>query len=85
MTIHMNIADILRVKTTVSIAELKRNPNKIIGAADTLPMAILNRNKPKAYLLSAKGYEAVIDFIDDASLTKTIEARRGGKTIKVKI
>jgi hypothetical protein len=38
----MNIADILRIKTTVSMAELKRNPKKIIGKADDLPMAILN-------------------------------------------
>ncbi|MBU3547803.1 MULTISPECIES: type II toxin-antitoxin system Phd/YefM family antitoxin [unclassified Polynucleobacter] len=81
----MDIADILRIKTTVSMAELKRNPKKIIGNADDLPMAILNSNKPKAYLLSAKAYEVILDFIDDASLIKTIKARRGGKTIKVKI
>ena len=48
-------------------------------------MVILNSNKPKAYLLSAKAYEVVLDFIDDASLIKSIKARRGGKTIKVKI
>lgn len=81
----MSIEDILRIKTIVSTAELKRNLNKIIGNADALPMAILNRNKPKAYLLSAKEYETVLNFIDDASLIKTIKARRGGKTIKVKV
>lgn len=83
--IHMNITDILRIKTTVSMAELKQDTNKIIGNADALPIAILSRNKPKAYLLSAKGYGAVLDFIDDASLIKTIKARKSGKTIKVKI
>lgn len=81
----MNIADILRIKTTVSMAELKRNPNKIISNADALPMVILNSNKPKAYLLSARAYEVVLDFIDDVSLIKTIKARRSGKTIKIKI
>jgi len=81
----MSIEDILRIKTIVSMAELKRNPSKIIGNADALPVAILNRNKPKAYLLSAKEYEAVLNFINNASLIKTIKARRGGKTIKVRV
>jgi antitoxin StbD len=81
----MSIEDILRIKTIVSTTELMCNLNNIIGNADALPMAILNRNKPKAYLLSAKEYETVLNFINDASLIKTINTRRGGKTIKVKV
>jgi antitoxin StbD len=48
-------------------------------------VAVLNHNKPEAYLLSAKAYEALLDLVDDISLIKTIKARSGGKTVKVKL
>jgi len=35
--------------------------------------------------LSAKAYEALLDLIDDVSLIKTIQARKGGKSVKVKL
>jgi antitoxin StbD len=48
-------------------------------------VAVLNHNKPEAYLLSAKAYEALLELIDDVSLIKTIQAIKGGKTVKVKL
>ena len=81
----MNISDILHIKTTVSMTELSRNPGEIIKIAENLPVVILNRNKPKAYLFPAKAYEVLLDLIDDASLIKRIKARKGGKTINIKI
>jgi antitoxin StbD len=53
--------------------------------AGDLPVAVLNHNKPEAYLLSAKAYEALLDLIDDLTLMKTIKERKGGKTVKVKL
>lgn len=81
----MNIPDILRIKTTVCITELRRNPGEIIKIVENLPAVILSRSKPKAYLLPAKSYKALLDLIDDVSLIKTIKTRKSGKTIKVKI
>jgi antitoxin StbD len=81
----MNISDILRIKTTVCITELRRNPGEIIKIVENLPTVILSRSKPKAYLLPAKSYKALLDLIDDVSLIKTIKTRKSGKTIKVKI
>jgi antitoxin StbD len=85
MVSHMNIADILNIKTTVSMTELRRNLSKIIQIAEDHPVVVLGRNKPELYLLSPMAYEALLDWIDDASLIRTIKSRRGGKTIKVKI
>lgn len=48
-------------------------------------VAVLNHNKPVAYLLSAKAYEALLDKLEDAELTKIVKERRGGKTVKVKL
>ena len=83
--IRMNIADILQIKTTFSMTELRRNPRNIIRTTEVLPVVILNRSKPEFYIFSTKTYEALLDWIDDASLIETVKARRGGKTIKVKL
>lgn len=71
--------------TTVSMTELRRNPRKIIRIAEDLSVTILYRNKPKAYLLSVRLYEALLELIDDASLLKTIQTRKGGESTKVKL
>ena len=76
----------IHAQTTISVTELRRsNPSKIIEDAVGLPVAVLNHNKPEAYLLSAKVYEKLLDQIDDAILLKIIEKRRGGKTVRVKL
>ncbi len=48
------------------------------------PIAVLNHNKPAAYLLSANAYEALLEKLDDAELSKIVQQRRWGKTVKVK-
>ena len=76
----------IHAQTTISFTELRRsNPSKIIEDAGGLPVAVLNHNKPEAYLLSAKVYEKLLDQIDDAILLKIIEKRRGGKIVRVKL
>ena len=76
----------IHAQTTISVTALRRsNPSKIIEDAGGLPVAVLNHNKPEAYLLSAKAYEALLELIDDLTLVKTIKERKGGKTVKVKL
>jgi len=48
-------------------------------------VAILNHNKPEAYLLSAKAYENMLDALDDLELIGIVEKRRGGKTVRIKL
>jgi antitoxin StbD len=81
----MNTADILIIKTAVSMTELRRNPRKIIRVAEDFPVAVLSRKKPHFYLFSAKVYEALLKSIDNALLTETIKTRREPKSKKVKI
>ncbi|OZI46684.1 type II toxin-antitoxin system Phd/YefM family antitoxin [Bordetella genomosp. 5] len=45
---------------SVSIAELKRSPNAVFEMAATEPVAVLNNNRPAAYLLSPEVYEAML-------------------------
>ena len=81
----MPITQTIHAKTTVSMTDLRRNPSKILDDANHMPVAILNHNRAEAYLLSAKAYEKLLDLLDDVSLIKTIQSRRGGKTVKVNI
>ena len=81
----MSLTQTIHAKMTVSMTDLRRNPSKIMEIAGDLPVAVLNHNKPEAYLLSAKAYEALLDLIDDLTLVKTIKERKGGKTVKVKL
>lgn len=81
----MPITQTIHAKTTVSMKDLRQNPSKILDDANDMPVAILNHNRAEAYLLSAKAYEKLLDLLDDVSLIKTIQSRRGGKTVKVNI
>ena len=72
-------------RTPVSMTDLRRNPSGILDDAGDSPVAVLNHNKPVAYLLSANAYEALLDRLEDAELTKVVKERRGGKTVKVKL
>lgn len=64
---------------SVSISELKKNPSALLSQASGSPIAVLNHNKPAAYLIPADTYEALMDMIDDYELAKLVEERRGDK------
>ena len=49
------------------------------------PIAVLNHNRPAAYLLSARAYEALLDRLDDAELTRLVKQRQGDKRVKVSL
>ena len=80
----MKLESILAQRGT-SISELKKNPSAVIEAAEGGPVAILNRNKPAAYLIPAKAWEAIMDRLEDAELAEIIRARAGQKRIRVKL
>lgn len=81
----MSISHAIYAQTTVSMTDLRRNPSRILEDAGNSPVAVLNHNKPAAYLLSAKAYEALLDRLEDAELAKIVKQRQGGKRIKVKL
>ncbi len=79
------ITHAIYARTTVSMTDLRRNPSAILEDAGDAPVDVLNHSKPAAYLLSAKAYEALLDRLEDAELTRTVKQRQGGKRVKVKL
>ena len=72
---------------SASISELKKNPTALLNEADGSAIAILNHNKPAAYLVPAETYEWLMDVVDDYELGKVVEERRGdlSKAIEVNL
>lgn len=61
---------------SASISELKKNPTALLNEADGSAIAILNHNKPAAYLVPAETYEFLMDMLDDYELSKLVESRK---------
>jgi antitoxin StbD len=49
---------------SVSITELKRSPSAVLEQAGTEPVAVLNHNRPAAYLLSPEVYESMLERLN---------------------
>lgn len=75
--IHANYA--------VSISELKRNPQSLIDNAHGEPIALLNRNRPTAYIIPAETYEELLEIAEDIELGQIIEERQGEKAQAIKV
>ena len=72
---------------SVSISELKKSPSTIIEEAGDNAVAILNHNKPSAYLLPSELYENIVDILDDYLLAKDVKERLndGEEPIEVRL
>ena len=49
---------------SVSITELKRSPSAVLEQAGSEPVAVLNHNRPAAYLLSPRVYESMLERLN---------------------
>ena len=70
---------------TVSITELKKNPQTLIDNAHGEAIALLNRNKPTAYIIPAETYENLMELADDIELGRIIEERKVEKVDAVEV
>jgi antitoxin StbD len=70
---------------SASISELKKNPSSLIEQSDGEPIAILNHNKPTAYLIPAETYEKLLEKIEDYQLGILIQDRQNEKVLAVEI
>ncbi|MDP2824121.1 MAG: type II toxin-antitoxin system prevent-host-death family antitoxin [Sulfuritalea sp.] len=57
---------------SVSITELKRSPSAVLEQAGSEPVAVLNHNRPAAYLLPPHVYEAMLKRLN-ADLRQAIQ------------
>ncbi len=70
---------------SASISELKKNPSALIEQSGGEPIAILNHNKPTAYLIPANTYETLLDKIEDHQLGVIIRERQNEKKAAVEV
>ncbi len=64
---------------SASISELKRNPSALIDQSGGAPIAILNHNRPTAYLIPAETYEELLESIEDYQLGIIVKERQNEK------
>jgi antitoxin StbD len=67
----------------VSVTELKRNYADILKQADDSPVAVLNHNRPEAYLLPAGHYERLMNYLEDLEDAKVVRERLDGPFVEV--
>ena len=70
---------------SASISELKKNPSFLIEQSGGEPIAILNHNKPTAYLIPAETYEALLEKIEDYQLGVIVNERQHEKLSAVEV
>ena len=73
--IHHNQFIPLLADVGVSISDLKRNPAAVCEMARVKQVAILNRNRPVAYVVSPEVWDHILDVFDDNKLAREIESR----------
>jgi antitoxin StbD len=69
--------------TSASISELKRNPTGTVAAGEGFPVAILNRNEPAFYCVSAQAWQALMDTLGDVELNAIADARKHWREVAV--
>lgn len=66
----------LLASRSVSITELKRSPSTVIEQAGSEPIAVLNHNRPAAYLLPQAAYQELLDRLQAAEVREAIAVSR---------
>ncbi|TVT79324.1 type II toxin-antitoxin system prevent-host-death family antitoxin [Pseudomonas sp. H3(2019)] len=66
----------LLASRSVSITELKRSPSTVIEQAGSEPVAVLNHNRPAAYLLPQAAYQRLLDRLQAAEIREAIAVSR---------
>lgn len=77
--------DTIIANVTVSVTELKRNLASILKSAEDAPVAVLNHNRPEAYLLSAGHYERLMAYVEDLEDARLARDRADGPFVEVSL
>ena len=75
----------LYARASVSISDLKKNPSRIIHESEGSPVAILNHNRPSAYLIPAETFEALMEKLEDYELSRLVKEREREPAVKVSL
>lgn len=82
-----NIMEHIHAKLSTSISEFKKNPSALLAQADGETVALLNHNKPTAYIVPAQTYEIMLEALENLELLDLAESRlkEKAKAIRVNI
>lgn len=75
--------DSILSKNSISVTELKRNYASILAQADDEPVAVLNHNRPEAYLVPAAYYERLLNLLEDLEDAKLVQDRAQGPFVEI--
>ena len=70
---------------SVSVSELKKNPSAVLKDSGGESVAILNHNKPTAYLIPAETYEELLESIEDYQLGIIVKDRQNEKISAIEV
>ncbi|MEJ7137920.1 type II toxin-antitoxin system Phd/YefM family antitoxin [Amphibiibacter pelophylacis] len=70
-------------RRSVSVTELKRNYASILAQAENEPVAVLNHNRPEAYLVPAACFEQLLQHLDDMDDARLVRERASGPFAEV--
>lgn len=73
----------IHASKTVSVTELKRNFASVLSQAGEDPVAVLNHNRPEAYLLPAALYERIMERLEDLEDAALVRERADGPFVDV--
>lgn len=79
------IMERLYARASVSISDLKKNPSRIINQSEGSPVAILNHNRPSAYLIPAEAFEALMEKLENYELSCVVKEREHEPSVKVSL
>lgn len=69
------VVEQILASSCVGISELKKNPAAVIEAAKIGQVAVLNRNKPVAYIISPEVWDHILETYNDIKLTEIVRER----------
>lgn len=77
--------DLVLTNYAVSVTDLKRNYAGILKEADDSPVAVLNHNRPEAYLLPAAHYQRLMARLEDLEDAQLVRERADGPFVEVSL
>lgn len=81
----MRMADLETNIATITLSDLKRDPKAAITAYGDRPVAVLENGRVMFYCLSAAGYEALQDCLEDLELGAIADARANAPVVRVSL
>ena len=75
--------DTILSKSSISVTELKRHYASILAQADDEPVAVLNHNRPEAYLVPAAYFERLLNQLEDLQDAQLVRQRSNGPFIEI--